>query len=377
MLDRLLLVAVVLAGCGRDLAIASDTTLSGTHLARNVFVASGTTVTVIGDFSIEASGRIVIDGVVRAQDESGADISLVAQSGDIEINGEVTAGSGRNATALAGSGMVIVTELAGDGGIVTLRATQGSVIVRGDVTGGAGGNGGNATAAGPGPVQRAESGAGGSGGHVLISASRDIDIGLGGAGELTAGPGGDGGEADASITADVDVDAPPQGQALGTSGSGGNGGDVRLTLTTATGTLLVQGSVNGGNAGATRMAVAAGGEAEAITRKAGRGGDVLFSAPNETQIMPPLVEATPGDGGDNGVPAGPDQAFAVAFVRALARVGAGGDPGLVLRGATELDAGTGGSNGNGQVRIAGTPTASPGRIAIDRSPAPEHEVLRP
>ncbi len=369
---------LAIAACRQDLDILTDATLEGRYVVQDFTVGPGVTVIVTGDLDIDASGRVVIDGELRGPDESGVDIRLATRRGNIEINGEIAAGSGRNGADRAGSGDIIVTDLAAVGGDVTLAAASGNVIIRGDVSAGNGGNGGSATASGAGPVQRAESGAGAAGGRVLISAGRDIDIG-GASGALHAGDGGTGGRSDATIQTDDDpeTDDLPQGRALATSRAGGGGGEIQLRLTTARGTMLLQGEVEAGDGGDSSGAMANGGEAEAITDRAATGGNIILEAPNEAQLMPPTTDPAPGDGGDNGVPAAPDQAFAIAVTSGLARVGAGGDAGVVLRNATGIDAGTGGSNGNALVRLAGNPTASPGQLAVDRTPAPEHQARVP
>lgn len=372
----LVFASLAVTACGRDLNIAADTTLTGTQTARNIFITAGTTVTAMADLTLEADGRIEIDGNITAPDESGADIRIIARAGDVIINGAITAGSGRNGAELAGNGQVIVSDLAGDGGNVEITALQGHVIVLGDIVAGSGGNGGKATAEGPGPIQRAESGAGAAGGQIIITAAGNIEVGRGGQGELHAGDGGDGGESSASISTDEASDLRPQGQAFAVSRSGGRGGDVRLALT-GNGTVIIQEDAEAGDGGITQRAVAMGGEATAETQTAGRGGDIVYAVSNDTQIQVALVDPSPGDGGDNGLPAAPDQAFALGVATAVARVGAGGDAGLVLSGTTELDAATAGSNGNAQARLGTNSSSSPGNAVFDRTAAPAHEARRP
>lgn len=369
-----LLSLLSLGACRQPLSIDADTTLSGVHEVSSFTVAPGVTLTVTADLEIDASDVIVIEGDVTAADESGASITLRSRD-DVEVFGSITAGSGRHADPATGDGNVTATDVPGDGGDVTLISQNGRVGVRGDLTAGDGGDGGDATATGQ-QAQRAESGRGAPGGRILITAATDVDVGLGNA--LTAGAGGDGGTSSAEVPSMMGEDElevlPAAFDASAVSGAGGAGGDVVITLTGGGGRITLQADIEAGDGGDTSSASATGLSAEAVTQKAGRGGDVTIGAPTLAQVLD-HVTPEPGDGGGNTGAA--NQATASGVTSAVARVGAGGDPGR-LTGSHASAEGDGGSTANAAAFAQGANDFSPGRLALGSpTPAPEHEARVP
>lgn len=416
---NIIVLALWLTGCREDPnLITTDRSLNGTLNVPLFSITAGATVSVASDLTINADGDIFIDGNIQADDNpdangngNGPGITLRSHGGDIHISGEIHSGDGADGDAQAGR--TTATGLPGrHGGNITIIATGGEVIVGGSIITGKGGNGGSATAVGADQLVYAESGAGGDGGNVSILAAKRIDISnvATGTASIEAGDGGDSGSAEAEVQSGDPLDsvveettpnngantdggdevaspelnqpetvapAATQTTAQARALRGGDGGKITLKVTNADGEILLQGDIEAGDGGDTGSAMASGAtvaKAESATAAKGANVDVVIS--DLTKLLSfNFPEA--GDGGNNGVTAGPVQAFAIGTVAALAEVKGGGAPGQVTEQGARISSGTGGSTGHARADIPGISNLTPGRTHFDETPAPAIQAQAP
>lgn len=415
----MVLIVFLLTGCGEDPnRVATDRSLNGTLNVPIFSVAPGATVKVPGDLTINADSDIFIEGNIRAANDNpndhanrnGASITLRSHGGDIHIPGEIESGDGADGEDQ--TGRATVTGLPGlNGGNITLVATRGAIIVSGSVVAGGGGDGGSATASGANQLVYAESGAGGAGGEVSVVAAKRIEVSnvTTGSASIEAGSGGDSGSADAEVqrgdtidpvneetspdngannagneegelpepelpeTAPAVIATTAQARAL----RGGDGGKITLQVTHADGEILLQGDIEAGDGGNTGSAMASGAEAaKAESATAAKGANVDVVITDLTKLLS-FTFPEAGDGGSNGVTAGPVQAFAIGTVSALAEVKGGGAPGHVTEQGANVSTGTGGSTGHARADIPGISNLTPGHTHFDVTPAPAIQAHAP
>ena len=336
-----------MSGCVPDVDIIRNTTMSGHLKVKTFHVAPNVTVSAPGDLVVESLGRVSIEGRVRGEIGSGANIEIRVSSGDLAVDGALEAGSGADGEAPGEDGE--------PGGSVRLRADRGAIVARGALAAGAGGDGAGRREQGRGDL-RVVSGAGGRGGDVVIAgASVVLDSGV------AAGDGGEGGSATARIMSfaagapivDCGLDAadprkiaddeqlPAEGSADASSAAGGNGGSVQIA---AAALQSPREALRAGSGGAVSRAVARGGvAASASLAKPGAGGDVSLRVAGLTSAAS-AWNLVPGDGGDAGRP-GEITAHASAHAAASAATLGGGEAGKVLLGAAASGTGAGGDGG--------------------------------
>jgi hypothetical protein len=347
-------VALLLGACVPDVDIARDTTLSGHVTAKTFHVRPGIVVTVDDDLIVDSQGPAIIEGVMRGEIGTGADIVIRVSTGDCVVDGRIEGGSGADGEDPGEDGAA--------GGSVRLRADRGEVRVHGLLEAGEGGEGAGRREQGLGDL-RVVSGAGGAGGDVeLLGASIELSSGA------AAGDGGAGGAAFAQVVelvpgapsivdsgeslADEDEDGvddqplPAAGSAHALSRAGGNGGSI---LVQAAGRDAVafgaDVSLRCGAGGATARASARGGkDASTVLEKPGAGGDVSLRWSGLTAAATGW-DLVPGTGGDSGL-LGAMSGAALAHDSASVKTAGGGEPGKAFVGATAVKIGAGGDSSN-------------------------------
>ncbi len=340
-----------------------NTLIDGTINVESFFLDAAGQVQANSDLEIISNGDIIINGVIKGADDSGADIKLTSNYGHIFVKGSIQGGSGESYFGLAPLPRPHGRR-GGKGGNVIISAPNDEVRAWGSVKGGKGGKGEDAIELTGGDQRVATSGGGGNGGTVSISSGLEIRL-LGG--ELKGGHGGDGGRAVAGFWTEEElmqtfafvqppefppellVPTNPQPQvhriAVATAGGGGEGGSVNLTLTQNAISVVINATVEAGNGGHTEEASATyGEEGTATANEAGKGGNVTIDLSHAGWLSAGGNTPKPGDGGHCGQDPTTRRATAGGRNRATARVGQGGAGGTYTDGRNQQH-GQGGNAG--------------------------------
>jgi hypothetical protein len=175
---------------GGGSALYAPATLGGTVNVDSLTIPSGHTTSVTSDVVINATGKVKIDGELRADTaKDGAGYSIVIEAGgDLEIGGTIRAGAGSPAASGSLLGNLQATDTPAedasgkDGGDIRMRSGGDLTILANSWLFGGHGTDGMSGKLG---------GAGGNGGHVILCAGKKLTM----RGNLSVGNGGNGGDA--------------------------------------------------------------------------------------------------------------------------------------------------------------------------------------
>jgi hypothetical protein len=369
---------------------------------RRWYADPGSSVTVTGDALVDASGLGVIDELGAVGNGTGGTARVTAVNGTIAFGGNLEL----RATGEGAAGAITPDQGGfGQGGNIRLTADTGSVTIAGNLLAEASGIG----SASNGNLLRRDAG---TGGDVLVLASKNGDVTVTGASQLTSqGVGGDvedgtgtggvgqGGSVDVEAdNGDVDLGASSAFDTIGFGGAGpaggvGSGGTV--TVSTLAGGVAL-------GATATFQALGIGGDGFVVpggSGGAGTGGIVELRARGGSGAsligggdVNILTQGTGGNGGDSDglVAAGGGRTVVAANAILVAETGDGslqlgavlvqanGDGGSGGFGSGAFQPGPAGAGFGGNVTV-GTETGPAGRVSpptrVSPASMPRHSAL--